>query len=102
MNKLFLVLYSPGPAWIPGLSIFEQHLESHGNYVWKLHQEGKAKMGGPFLDSSGGATLLELEGGIEEARAIAEHDPCVISGIMTVAVHPWHTIKWEQYGQKQL
>jgi uncharacterized protein len=100
MKKTFLILYSPGPAWIQGRSIFEQPLEPHGDYVHKHYLEGKVRLAGPFSDSSGGASLLEVEGGEAEARAIAENDPSVITGIFTVTVYPWHLISWEQYGKK--
>lgn len=101
MKKTFLVLYQPGPAWIPGRSVFEQPLEAHGGYVKKLYQAGKVRYAGPFTDSSGGASLLELEGGEAEARTIAENDPAVLAGIFTVTVFPWHHVSWEQYGSSK-
>lgn len=100
MKKTFLVLYRPGPSWIEGKSIYEQPLEAHGGYVQKLYREGKVRSGGPFSDSTGGATLLDLEGGEAEARDIAANDPAVVSGIFTAAIHPWHLIQWEHYGKK--
>jgi len=99
MKKTFLVLYRPGPAWIPGCSVFEQPLEAHGSYVQKLYRAGKVRFAGPFTDSSGGASLLELEGGETEARAIAENDPAVTAGIFTITIYPWHLVSWEQYGK---
>lgn len=101
MKKTFLILYSPGPAWIQGRSVFEQPLEPHGKYVQQHYREGKVRMAGPFLDSSGGASLLEVEGGEEEARSIAENDPSVIAGIFTVTIRPWHLISWDRYGEKK-
>jgi len=100
MKKTFLLFYQPGPYWIQGRSIFKQSLEAHGSYVQKLYREGKVRLAGPFSDSSGGASLLELEGGEVEARSIAEQDPAVLAGIFTVTVHPWHLVSWEQYGKK--
>jgi len=99
MKKAFLVLYQPGPAWISGISVFEQPLEAHGSYVQKLYRAGKVRFAGPFTDSSGGASLLELEGGETEARAIAENDPAVTAGIFTITIYPWHLVSWEQYGK---
>ncbi len=100
MKKTFLILYLPGPAWISGRPIFEQPLEAHGNYVRNYYREGKVRMAGPFLDSSGGASLLEVEGGEAEARSIAENDPAVKAGIFTFTLYPWHLISWEQYGKQ--
>ncbi|OPY85027.1 MAG: hypothetical protein A4E72_02073 [Syntrophus sp. PtaU1.Bin208] len=99
MKKTFLIIYEPGPAWIPGRPIFEQPLEPHGAYVQKHYFEGRVRMAGPFLDSSGGASLLEVEGGEAEARSIVENDPSVISGIFTFRLYPWHLISWEKYGK---
>jgi uncharacterized protein len=100
MSKTFLILYTPGPAWIQGRPIFEQPLEPHGRYVQQHYFEGKVRMAGPFLDSSGGASLLEVEGGEAEARSIVENDPSVIAGIFTFRLYPWHLISWEEYGKK--
>lgn len=101
MKKTFLVVYKPGPAWIPGRSVFEQRLEPHGRYVQQHYREGKVRMAGPFTDSRGGASLLEVEGGEAEARAIAENDPAVLAGIFTVEVYPWHLVAWDSYGSKE-
>jgi len=99
MKKTFLILYKPGPAWIPGRHIFDQPLKPHGEYIQKHYFEGKVRMAGPFLDSNGGASLLEVEGGEAEARSIAENDPAVKAGLFTFTVYPWHLVSWENYGK---
>jgi len=101
MKKMFLVIYTPGPAWIPGRSVFEQPLEPHGRYVQKRYREGKVRMAGPFTDSRGGASLLEVEGGAAEARAIADNDPAVLAGIFTAEIYPWHLVAWDSYSGKE-
>jgi uncharacterized protein YciI len=50
--------------------------------------KGRLVMGGPFLDNSGGMAIFDVAT-LEEARAIAEADPTVKSGLLTVTVKPW-------------
>ena len=32
----FLIIYRPGPAWLPGKSVSEQPLKEHGRYMLGL------------------------------------------------------------------
>ena len=50
--------------------------------------KGRIVMGGPFLDNSGGMMIFDGPS-IDDARAIAEADPTVKSGLLTVTVKPW-------------
>jgi hypothetical protein len=60
MSQTFLILHTPGPAFLPGKSIFEQPLFEHGAY-WKAQFDaGRRRFGGPFTDDSGGAVVIEV------------------------------------------
>jgi hypothetical protein len=56
----FLVIYRPGPAWLPGKPITEQPLKEHGKYMLSLYISGRMKLAGPLTDNAGGAVLLDV------------------------------------------
>ena len=53
-----------------------------------LFEDGTLRMGGPFLDNSGGMAVLKVSS-LDEARRIGESDPTVKSGLLTVTPRPW-------------
>lgn len=63
--------------------------QRHLAYVRAQVQAGKYVIASPFLDSSAVAGIVYIQAGsIEEARKIAEADPIVKDGHMSMAVHP--------------
>ncbi|HXZ79315.1 MAG TPA: YciI family protein [Terriglobales bacterium] len=95
----FVIFFKPGPAWIRGKSIFEQPLDEHVRYLTKVYKSGKLVMAGPFHDSSGGMTILEVVDEAE-ARQIALEDPVVQSGILTAEWKSWRPLPWEEYARR--
>ena len=91
----FLVIYRPGPGWLPGKGINEQPLREHGKYMLSLHTKGLMKFAGPFTDDAGGALVLEVAGE-KEAKAIVAEDPAVKSGVFLHEIHPWTIVKWDK------
>jgi hypothetical protein len=63
-------------------------LEQHLGYMSGFADKGRIVMGGPFLDNSGGMMIFDVPT-IEDARTIAQGDPTVKSGLLTVTVKPW-------------
>jgi hypothetical protein len=64
-------------------------IKAHPRYLQDLLAQGRLVMGGPFLDSSnGGMSILDATS-LEEARIIAQGDPTVKAGLLTVEVRPW-------------
>jgi uncharacterized protein YciI len=82
-SKQYAVLLKRGPKWVAGKSAGEQALRNHGPYLQEQMTKGALQLAGRFLDESGG---LILYNGRDEAevRAIAEHDPGVVDGILAV------------------
>jgi uncharacterized protein YciI len=82
-----VLIHGPGPLWDhaksfrdrPGLA---QHLGYTSGYA------DKGRIVGPFLDNSGGMMIFDVPT-VEEAHTIADADPTVKSGLLTVAVKPW-------------
>lgn len=87
-QTLFLLMYSPGPAWKPGLPVAQQALGPHGKYMASLAADGRLMAGGPLLDADGGMAILHAADA-EAARAILAADPAVKAGIMKAEVHAW-------------
>jgi uncharacterized protein YciI len=82
-SKQFLVLLKHGPKWVEGKPVAEQALGNHGRYLQEQMTKGALQLAGPFLDDSGGLILYNARDQAE-ARAIAEHDPGVVAGILAV------------------
>jgi uncharacterized protein YciI len=91
----YLVVYTPGPAWLAGKPLAEQPLRDHGRYILSLYVKGSLKFGGPFSDNAGGAAAFEAASD-EEARAVVAADPAVISGVLVAELHPWRLVDWER------
>jgi uncharacterized protein YciI len=97
--KTFLVIYRPGPSWLPGKSVSEQPLKEHGQYMLSLYAKGSVKIAGQFTDDAGGAMALEVRDEAE-ARAIVAADPGVKSGVFIPEVHPWALAQWDKLIKK--
>ena len=87
-RRYTLVLFRRGPASreVPGYERI--HLE-HLQHLTKLQILGKLVLNGPTLGESeiSGVSIYAIDP--EEARALAEADPKVKSGHLTVEVIPW-------------
>src|SRR5438552_1596469 len=95
----FLIIYRPGPAWLPGKSVSEQPLKEHGRYMLGLYVKGSMKLAGPLTDNAGGTVVLEVAGE-SEAKSIVAEDPAVKSGIFVYEIHPWELKPWDKYAKK--
>ena len=95
----FLVIYRPGPAWLPGKPLSQQPLTEHGKYMLSLHVNGSMKFAGPLMDDAGGAVVLQVVDEAE-AKAIVAADPAVKDGIFVHEIHPWGLVQWEKYLKK--
>ena len=96
----FLVIYRPGPGWLPGKPAAEQPLKEHGRYMLSLYEKGFLKFAGPFGDDKGGAVVLEVAGAAE-AQALVAEDPAVKSGVFLHEIHPWQLVSWDKFVQKK-
>ena len=89
-SKQYVVLQKRGPNWVPGKPAGEQALRNHGRYLQEQMTKGALQLAGPFLDDSGGLVLYRARDEAE-VRAIAEHDPGVVGGILAVeSIRPFY------------
>jgi uncharacterized protein YciI len=99
MQYTYLVVYRPGPAWLPGKPLSEQPLQEHGKYMLSLYVNETMKQAGPFTDNAGGAVVLQAADEAE-AKAIVANDPAVRSGVFLHEMHPWAPVDWQKYVKK--
>src|SRR5678815_1949428 len=100
VKATYLVVYRPGPAWLPGRPLSEQPLKDHGRYILSLYVKGSLKSAGPFLDNAGGAAAFEAAND-DEAKAVVAADPAVVSGVFVAEVHPWGLVDWERRAKNE-
>lgn len=98
-KSTFVVIYKPGPTWLPGKPLKEQPLQEHGRYILSLYAKGMLKFGGPFSDDAGGAAVFEAADE-SEAKAIVTRDPAVVSQVFVYELHPWKLVDWESLLKK--
>lgn len=96
MSKLFVIYYTPGESWQDGKPFTEQRLMDHGAYMKQLYDKGQLTHGGPFLDSTGGISIIKAEN-IEDAQAILAADPAIVNGVFKASLHPWFSVNWDEY-----
>lgn len=86
---LYTLQYVPGARWIPDAPVEQQPLGPHFDYAKAQLAAGALVANGPFLDAIRG--LYVVRAGTEaEARAFAERDPAITSGVMVVdRIEPW-------------
>jgi uncharacterized protein YciI len=88
-ETIVVVRFAPGPAWVAGKPAHEQPgIGAHVENMKAWAKEGRLRIGGPFLDSTGGMALLDKTS-VDEAKALAAADPGVVSGLLVAEVHPW-------------
>jgi len=87
---MFVVIYTPGPAWQAGKKVTEQPLfREHGRYMQQFFAARQLLMGGAFLDNQGGLGILDVANEAQ-AREIVTHDPAVLARVFEPHLHPWH------------
>ena len=96
MSKLFVIYYTPGDSWQEGKPFMEQDLLAHGAYMKELYDDEVLTHGGPFLDDSGGMSIIKAES-LEAAQAIVDADPGVVNGVFRARLHPWFSVNWDDY-----
>lgn len=87
----YVVFHRPGPAWLPGKSLFEQPgVTDHVAHYRQLLAAGKLALGGPHVDEQGGGMMIPAAGvGEDELRHFAAADPAVRSGLLQFELRPW-------------
>ena len=70
---------------------FQEVVPDHVKYMTELHARGVLIAAGPFLDGNGGMLLIEA-GSEEVARAIAEADPFIKTGVERYSLRSWEVL----------
>jgi uncharacterized protein YciI len=87
-DRLFTILWRPGPAWIAGRSLAEQKLDQHREYIASFASQGLIVVAGPFLDAESGGMALVRAARMSEAHEIFNHDPAIREGVFVGQVRP--------------
>ncbi|MCC6378597.1 MAG: phosphoribosyl glycinamide formyltransferase [Burkholderiales bacterium] len=87
----YVVFHKPGPAWLPGKTLFEQPgVREHVAHYRQWLDEGKLELGGPHTDAGGGGMMVPVAGiSEEEVTRFAGEDPAVRSGTLVAEIRPW-------------
>ena len=87
-RQLFVIHYSPGPAWRPGRPMREQDLRAHGTYYAGLLREGRVFAGGGYVGEDGGLAIVRAAN-LAEAQALLAADPAISSGVFVATLRQW-------------
>ncbi len=96
----YLVIYRPGPRWLPGKPLAEQPLREHGRYMLDLYKRGVMRLAGRFADGSGGAMLIGADDDAS-AQAIVAADPAVVAGTFTYELREWAFVDWASLAKRK-
>jgi len=91
-RKYTLVFLRRGPAPRDDEARNDRLQLEHGQHLTKLQMLGKLVMNGPILSEHEILGVSVYAVGIEEARALAEADPKVKAGYLTVEAIPWMAV----------
>ncbi len=91
MKKYVMAFLKAGPNQDQDSVTAAQLQRAHLDNIFRLADEGKLAVAGPFLDGG------ELKGvyvfnvsTIEEAKALTDTDPAVQAGRLVMELHPWY------------
>ncbi|HVB24707.1 MAG TPA: YciI family protein [Ktedonobacteraceae bacterium] len=85
MKNTFIILWTLGPAWVPGKTVREQpYWDHHAAFMDQLFESGMVVLGGPFADATGSLVIVEAENEHEVADVFA-HDPFVVHEIFALS-----------------
>jgi len=86
MKNTFMILWAPGPAWVPGKTVREQpYWAHHADFMDPLFENGTVVLGGPFADATGSLVVVEAENEQEVADLFAR-DPFVVHDIFALSL----------------
>ena len=91
MVTYYLGLLKRGPKWTAERTPESAEIQKgHMAHMQKTHADGKLVVAGPIAaDGDLRGLLVYKVATLDEARALAEADPAVKAGRLTVELHPW-------------
>jgi uncharacterized protein YciI len=95
MVTRYLGLLVKGPKWTREKSpALTKMMEGHMANIHAMAATGKLVAAGPILDDGTlRGIFLFSTANAEEARALAEKDPAIAGGHLTLEIHPWMVAK---------
>jgi uncharacterized protein YciI len=81
----------PGPAWLPGKSVYQQGLpiQAHLAFMRTQFDKGTLLIGGPSATGLSGFAVLDVAD-LGAAKSLALADPGTAAGVLAYEVHEWH------------
>src|SRR5258708_12386513 len=62
MKNTFMMLWAPGPAWVPGKTVREQpYWAQHAAFMDRLFENGTVVLAGPFADSTASLLIVQAK-----------------------------------------
>ena len=94
MKEYYLVFLKKGPNRGQDSAAAAQIMKGHLEHLTKLYEEDKVSVCGPLLDDCDirGICIYHLSDSTL-VRQLAEADPAVRSGRLTVEIDPWYSAK---------
>jgi uncharacterized protein YciI len=87
-ESFFVLIYSQGPSWKPGVPMAKQALGKHYAYMLSLRDTHRLFLAGPLNDANGGMILLRAKS-VDEAKSVMAHDPAITAGVFVGDIHGW-------------
>jgi uncharacterized protein YciI len=88
---VFVVRYTPGPAYDASKPILGQKLGDHGTYMRERTQDGTIIAAGPTFDQPGGLVLVRTLT-LADAQDFVRNDPAVAAGIFVGEITDWRPV----------
>lgn len=94
MKQYFFVMLKVGPKRDQDSATTAKIQEGHIAHLTKMYNEGKMDLAGPMLDKweTKGICVYNVAT-IEEAKALVDQDPAIVSGRLIAEIHPWYAGK---------
>jgi len=91
MKKYVMAFLKAGPNQDQDSATAAQLQRAHLDNIFRLADEGKLSLAGPFLDGGElrGVYVFNVST-IEEAKALTETDPAIKAGRLVMELHPWY------------
>jgi uncharacterized protein len=91
MKKYVMAFLKAGPNQDQDSATAAQLQRAHLDNIFRLADEGKLALAGPFLDGGDlkGVYVFNVTT-IEEAKALTETDPAIKAGRLVMELHPWY------------
>ena len=91
MRRYVMAFLKTGPDRSHDPETTAQIQRGHLDHIKSLADAGQLVLAGPFLDGGElrGIFVFAVDT-VEEARALAEADPAVSAGRLTMELHPWY------------